>query len=155
QEESEGDEPLSGRGALELELDLEAVAQRRQSAAADDLPIHRQLPLAAQVPEPREVAPVVDPEARAAGCLDVHRPRQELQLVQRRVRRPVGPDEAADAEVGAVRDVAEVAAVCPVVAAPSISTADAVVDPLPDEAALQGLVPVERGEVVGEATVAV
>ena len=98
---------------------------------------------------------VVDAEAPAAARLDVHRLREELQLVQRRMRRAVGPDDPVGAEVRVVRRVAEVAAVRPVLAAALVALPDAVVDPLPDEPALQRVVRSERGEVVGEAAVRV
>ena len=81
--------------------------------------------------------PVADAEAAAAERLDADRLREELQLVQRGVRGAVGPDDPVGAEVRVVRRVAEVAAVGPVLAAARVALPDAVVDPLPDEAALQ------------------
>ena len=51
--------------------------------------------------------------------------------------------------------VAEVAAVGPVVAAVAVGAPDAVVDPLPDEPALQRVVALEGGEVVGQPAVRV
>ena len=92
----------------------------------------------------------MDPEAPAAEVLDRERRGEVLELVHGRMRRAVGPYEPVGAEVGVVPGLAEVAAVRPVVA-----DADPVVDPLPDEAALQRVVAVEGGVVVGQAAVAV
>ena len=67
----------------------------------------------------------------------------------------VGPDQAVGAEVLVVGHVAEVAAVGPVVLALGVGLLDAVVEPLPDEAALEAVVGLEGLEIFVEAAVAV
>ena len=76
-----------------------------------------------------------------------------LELEQRRMRLPVGPDQAVRAEVGVVGLVAEVAAVGPVLAPMRVGHTDPVVDPLPDESPLERTVAIEGCEVVGEPAV--
>ena len=68
------------------------------------------------------------------------------------MRRPVGPHEPIGAEVRVVRRFPEVAAVLPVRTTARVVCPDPVVDPLPDEAALEPTMPLERGRVVGEPT---
>ncbi len=68
---------------------------------------------------------------------------------------PVGPDDPVRAEVRVVRRLAEVAAVGPELAAARVRLPDPVVDPLPDESALQRALALERGEVVREPAVRV
>ena len=148
QEEAERDVLVPGH----VERDVLALprrrVQRRQVAS---------LPLTAQVRQVDEVVAVVDPEPPGARVERLHADgrRQVLELVHRRVRRAVGPHEAVGAEVRVVRRLAEVAAVRPVLAPALVRAADPVVDPLPDEAALQRVVAVEGGVVVGQAAVAV
>src|SRR5205807_1796874 len=107
--------------------------------------------------ETREAVAVADPEAAAprAHRLDADRLSEVLELVERGMRRPVGPDDPVGAEVRVVRLVAEVAAVRPEFATARIALDDRLVDPLPDEAALEPRIAVEGGVVVGQAAVRV
>ena len=159
EEEAEGKEPLARRRRPEVERDVERFprrhAQRRQAAATHDGAVVGQLPFTAEIGEVGEVAAVTEPKAVGPELLDRHGAGEELQLEEPGVRRAVGPDEAVRAEVRVVRRVAEVAAVGPVAPASVVGAADAVVDPLPDEAALERTVPLEGGEVIGESTVRV
>ncbi len=75
--------------------------------------------------------------------------------MQRGVGGAVGPHDPVGAEVGVVSNFAEVAAVRPVLPAAFVDLPDAVVDPLPHEAALQSGVAVEGGVVVGQPAVRV
>jgi hypothetical protein len=86
-------------------------------AAANPLAVDRHLPLAAIGVEAGEVVAVRNPEPAAAERGHADRLREELEFVQRGMRRAVGPDDAVGAEVRVVRHLAEVAAVGPVVAA--------------------------------------
>ena len=159
QEEPERDRPLAlaapGQPGRDVERLAGPDAQRGQVAARSPLAVDGQLPLAAVAVEAGEEVPVVDAEAAASERLDADRLREELELVQRGVGGAVGPDDPVGAEVRVVPNLAEVAAVRPVLAPAAIDLADAVVDPLPDEAALQRGVAVERRVVVGEAAVRV
>src|SRR5882762_4375603 len=119
EEEAEGEEALvcvSG----EIELDVERAAGRHeqawQPAVLPRSAVDLELPLALVAVERGEVVAVADPEAPAAACLGLDRLREELQLVQRGMRRSVGPDDSVRAEVPVVRRLAEVAAVGPVLA---------------------------------------
>ena len=143
QEEAEREHPLAGAAARgQPERDIQRLArrdaQRGQVPAGPPLAVDGQLPLAAVAVEAREEVPVADAEASAAQRLDAYGLREELQLVQGGVGGAVGPDDPVGAEVRVVRRLAEVAAVGPVLPAAAVDLADAVVDPLPDEAALQG-----------------
>ena len=75
-----------------------------------------------------------------------------LHVPHLRLRRAVGVDHAVADEVDVVREVAEVAAVAPVAL---VLSQDALLDPVPDEAALQAVVRADRLPVVGEAAAAV
>src|SRR6185436_921847 len=89
QEEAERDEPLAGAGR-QVERDVERAAgrdgERRQLRAAARLAVDGQLPGPAVAVERGEEMAVADAEAAAAQRLDPHGLREELQLVQRRVR---------------------------------------------------------------------
>ena len=145
EEEAEGDEPLSAaaRGQVESNVERCRAARRREAAAAlprrDDGAVGVSSHVAAQVGRGRRSRAGSRPGSgrrrrrgsTRTGCDEV------LELEQRRMRRPVGPDEAVGAEVRVVRLVAEVAAVGPVLAPVRVGRPDPVVDPLPDEAALE------------------
>ena len=72
-----------------------------------------------------------------------------------RMRYPVGGDHAVAHEIGVVRRVAEIAAVGEVLAAVGGFDPEAVVEPLPDEAALDARAGLEEMEVVRERTIRV
>ena len=77
----------------------------------------------------------IRPGADARGSRDG---LEELRaLGQDRLLAAVGEDEAVADEVEVARAVAEVAAVLPVLPARGVEGLDALVDPIPDEAALQ------------------
>ena len=159
QEESERDSAFTDAAARQLERDVQRLARRDaqhgQLAARPPLAVDGQLPFAPVAVEAREEVPVANAEPSAAQRVDAHRLRKELQLVQRGMGGAVGPHDSVGAEVRVVPHLAEVAAVGPVLPAAAVDLADAVVDPLPDEAALQRRVAVERREVVGQAAVRV
>ena len=109
-------------------------------------------------PEPRQVGEVrlvrddERPGPRVEG--DGHRRGERPVLPERRLRRPVRPDQAVGAEVAVVGLVAEVAAVGPAGRAVGQRLDEAVVPPLPDEAALQPGRRLDGVPVVGERAVA-
>ena len=105
--------------------------------------------------EAHEVVEVADQEPARAERLDANRAGEELQLGEGGVGGSIGPDDPVRAEVGVVGLVAEVPAVGPVLPASVVSPPDPVVDPLPDEPALERAVTLEGREVVGEPTVRV
>jgi hypothetical protein len=139
EEEAKGDESLAVAG-WKLQRDVERLAgchaQRGQATTLAPLAVDGQLPLGAIAVERCEVMAVVNPEVAAPARLDVDRLCEELQLVQGRMRRAVGPDDPVCTEVRIVRRVIEVAAVRPVLPAAPVALQDAVVDPLPDEPTL-------------------
>ena len=96
--------------------------------------------------------PVPDRDA-AGGRVDRDPDRGEhrLGLEQAGRRGAVGEDQAVDDEVAVVHALAEVAAVAEVRFARRGELGDPVVDPLPDEPAVQAGVPVEELGVVGQA----
>ena len=96
------------------------------------------------------------PRARPSGLAETtDRGRDLAVLEQRRLGPAVGPDQAVQAEVAVVRLVAEVAAVGPARRAVRQLLDEAVVPPLPDEAALQSVRGLDRVPVLGQRAVAV
>ena len=145
EKEPEVDEPFSATASVDdVDPDRCAAArldtEPRQRPLLDDRAVPCDLPRAAEGREVGEVEAADDAKAAGAGVdrLDTHRLGQVLELEERRMRRTVGPDEAVRAEVRVVRLVAEVAAVRPVLAPVRRRVCtDPVVDPFPDEAALE------------------
>ncbi len=86
---------------------------------------------------------------------DPHRRRQPLVLPHRGLRPSIGPDHPVAHEIAVVRRLAEVAAVGPVGPAVGQGLDQAVVEPLPDEPALEPGSRFDRVPVVGEVAVAV
>ena len=158
EEEAEGDEPLPcARREVELQLERRSRvdAETREVPALHGHAVVAELPRPAQPVEADEVVAVADEEPLVVDGLDANGLREELQLGERGVGGPVGPDDAVGAEVGVVRLLAEVAAVGPVVPACSSRTPDPVVEPLPDESALERVMALEGREVVREPAVRV
>ncbi len=122
------------------------VSRRHQVAAVLDPPaepVRRGAGGVVPVPHRDDLGPRVD--------LDPRRREHRLGLNQPGRRGAVGEDQAVDDEVAVVHGLAEVAAVGVVPFARRGEPGDPVVDPLPDEPAVQARVPVEQLGVVGQA----
>ena len=131
---------------------LPAAVRHLQVARRDRYPAVLDGPAETVGVQARGVLPVPDRDA-AGGRVDRDPDRGEhrLGLEQAGRRGPVGEDQAVDDEVAVVHALAEVAAVAEVRFARRGELGDPVVDPLPDEPAVQAGVPVEELGVVGQA----
>ena len=125
---------------------------RRDAPAVD-----RHLPFEFAIGEVGETAAVDDGDQPRSGIdrPELRRLRQFFEFIQPRMRRSVREHQSVGDEVGVVRFIAEVAAVHPVLPPGIIFPGNTVVDPLPDEAALQPVAAAEGVEVVRKAAVAV
>ena len=131
-----------------------------QVALVDDVAVDRELEPGAQPAEVRSspggCGSRRSPRASPSGvATEADRRRQRLVLPHGRLGRPVGPDHPVRDEVAVVGLVAEVAAVGPVGRAVGPRLDEAVVPPLPDEAALQAGRGLDGVPVLGQRAVAV
>ena len=126
----------------------------RQRALPGDHAVDEHLPAGPQVAQPDERAPVLDAQA-APSPGDGDGPIHPGHLAHRRVRLQVGGHQAVGDEVAVVGCVAELAAVGEAHPAVGQPLAQAVVLPLPQEAALQAGGGGDRVPIVGERAVAV
>ena len=159
QEEAEGDEPLAV-AARQLERDVERLARRRRAAPAGARPCAARR---------RRSAPTRRGSGRASrsgggcGCGSARRRdastctgcARNLSSCSAGCGVRSGQTIPSAQKFASCGVVAEVAAVRPVLAPARVALPDAVVDPLPDEPALERVVLLERGEVVGEPAVRV
>ncbi len=136
-----------GFGQFHIGRGTRRQPRHRQRARLHRQAVHLVRPLQREPGQIGEVVPI-DQAYGAVGAVALEADRLDdlLVLDQTRGRRPVGEDQPVADEVAVVQFLAEVAAV----GVAQLGVADAVVDPLPDEAALEPLVPFEQLLVVGE-----
>ena len=161
-----------GQPPLVLGLGADGVVQRRGKGNTERVPGRdgRHLQVSLRDQGPAVLDPPAEPVRRGAGRvvpvphrdglgirvdLDPDRREYRFGLEQPGGRGAVGEDQAVDDEVAVVHGLAEVAAVAEVPLPRRGDLGDPVVDPLPDEPAVQPRVPVEQTLVVGQAAGAV